>query len=406
MQRMASRLAIVGSGVAGLGAASRLYRHCDLTVYEAGTHVGGHAITVDVERTGGGTTATDLGFLVHMPALYPVLSAMFKTLGVATEPSGPVGCTAMLGNGVEWTNNGHVTPYWSAHREEASRFEGECAALFADQQRYDGVSTRSYLREQGYSAAFGDECLAPLLSFLFITRAAQLELPLNIVTGTFASGMYSFASPATCWHVVSRGSREYVARLIAPFADRIRLRAKVTRIARDDRGVTITDARGREERFDRVIIAAHADEALAMLADPSDDERRLLGAVVYEPATGYLHRDPRVMPGDRALWSAFVYARDEQTRHEWFTYWLRLLQPWLEEDLFLTVDPPVIPEAPIRKIVWRHFLYDNAAALRVPHFAALQGRRHTWYCGEYAAGPGHEAALVSGLMAATMIPGE
>ncbi|HYK05924.1 MAG TPA: FAD-dependent oxidoreductase [Thermoanaerobaculia bacterium] len=403
MQCMPSSLAIIGSGVAGLGAAWRLYRRCDLRIYEAGEHVGGHAITAELERPGGGTTVTDLGFLVHMPALYPSLSTMFRTLGVATEPSGPVGCTALLGNGVQWTNNGQVTPYWRERREEASRFEGECTALFADRQRLAGVSTRTYLREHGYSAAFGDDCLAPLLSFLFITRSAQLDLPLNTVTATFVAGMYSFASAATCWRVVSRGSREYVARLIAPFADRIRLRTKVARIARDDRGVTITDATGREERFDRVLIAAHADEALAMLADPSDDERRLLGAAVYERAVGYLHRDPRVMPSDRALWSAFVYARDEQTRSEWFTYWLRPLQPWIDEDLFLTVDPPAIPEAPIRRIVWNHFLYDNDADLRVPHFAALQGQRHTWYCGEYTTGPGHEAAFVSGLKAAAML---
>jgi len=270
------------------------------------------------------------------------------------------------------------------------------------------MSLQSYLNASSYSDEFAKNCLAPLLSALFVHRTAQLSLPLLLVARTFALRLNSFR-PITSYQTVVGGTQRYVERITARFRDRIRLNTPVVALERTGNVVRVRDRSGSEEEFDAGIVAVPADAALAMLTAPTEEEARLLGAVRYEPATVMLHRDARFMPRDRALWATFVYCGvDEMGRkleRPYNTYCMRELQDWLKEDLFVTIDPPreMRPPESMLTLHWRHLIYDVEQEGRVPAFAHLQGQRRTWFCGDYTRQPGHEGAFASGLETAALI---
>jgi len=220
-------------------------------------------------------------------------------------------------------------------------------------------------------------------------------------------GLLKFSDRPT-WRTVRGGAHEYVAKITAPYADAIRTGCPVRAIRRDERGVTLTSPAG-EERFDDVVIASHADQALAMLADADHDERSLLGAIHYQRNHAVLHSDPALMPRLRRVWSSWNYASDgSSTPRLSVTYWMNRLQHIADDKpLFVTLNPIVEPDPALihARMDYEHPLLDAPAVAAQRQLWSLQGRRRTWFCGAHFGAGFHEDGLQSGLAVAEQLGG-
>ena len=295
------RVAIVGGGIAGLGAAWCMHRTHELVLYEREAECGGHAhaaplpATFDLRRA-------DMGFLVFQEWLYPNLAALFDTLGLETEPA-PLQKVSVTFDGGAW-KVGARTPFWDSIEREVNRFQLALPDVVADPVSYAELSIADYVQQQGYSSDFIHKCLVPAASERFVTPRGTLSLSmLDLAAGFGPVGLYSMLAP-TYWRTLTGGTGPYLERLRAPYGDHIRTGTPVERVARDAKGVTVYDGSGGVERFDAVVFAADAHLPLRVLDNPSAMERRLLGDVEYEPTRVVLHSDPAAMPKDQEMWAS------------------------------------------------------------------------------------------------------
>lgn len=384
------KIAVIGSGVAGLAAAWRLAERHDVIVYERDAEPGGHARTVDF-----GDVAVDIGFQLYHPQHNPNVRALFEAFEVEVEPRA---FTLSSVRGEEaWTNNGHRTPLGDALAPEIARFLRDTPRM----ARLDmGVSLRQLFAERPYSPAFIRTCLLPLLSFFWVSRAALFEMPAAAVASGVREGALSFFAPTT-WSVVRGGAREYVRRVAAALGDRVLLSTAAARVERRPDEVIVHDARGGARAFDHAVIAADGATALALLDAPTARERAALGSMRFETSTLIAHRDARVMPRDRALWSYGNY-RDRGARdgveglHGEMTY---CPDPKAITPALVTVATPetrIAKAKIVARVTWSHLVVDGRILARA--LPAAQGERRTWFCGGHTAGfPVHEHALSSGL---------
>lgn len=406
------KVAIIGGGISGMGAAYSLYRRHEVTLFEESPALGGHAHTVEVAREGR-TVPVDIGFLIHHEWVYPTLSALFRRLGVETQPLRRGLELSIHFQGGHW-RTGRDSAFWESVRHEVNRFQLALPEVVSHPRKYMPLTVEQYLDQEGYSEDFKHKVLVPLLSVLFVTRTGLLRMSMFMVAATFGPvNGYSLVGP-TPWRTVKQGSREYVRRLSACFGSDVRRARGVRSLRREREGVTLTCGDGSVQRFDRVVLATGADMALKLLEDPSPDEALLLGEVEYEPATLVLHTDARVMPEDRSLWAAYTYVTSEARapfERAHYNYYLPALQDWVgEEDLFATCDPPeglIDPAKVVKTVRWRHLVYDGMHAVRSAELHRIQGQRRTYFCGEYAGlVSGHEMAFASGLAVGRALGGE
>lgn len=413
------RIAVVGTGISGLSAAWLLSKRHEVTVYEADERIGGHSNTVDVV-TEDRRIAVDTGFIVYNEPCYPNLSALFDHLGVATAATDMSFAVSMDRGRLEYAGrdlaglfaqpSNLVRPrFWSMIRD-LLRFYREAPR---DLATLGEESLAAYLDRGGYGAAFREDHLYPMAAAIWSTPAAEVGAYPAAAFVRFCDnhGLLRLTGrPA--WRTVIGGSREYVARLAVSFADRILLSTPVTAIRRDARGIEIDDARGGRRRFDHVVVATHADRALAMLPDPSADERRLLGAFRYSVNEAVLHGDVDLMPKRRAAWSSWNYLSDAgidgADRRLSVTYWMNELQPLgAAPDLFVTLNPLREPKAGtvIRRIAYDHPLFDAATGRAQSELWSLQGVARTWFCGAHFGAGFHEDGLQAGLAVAEDLGG-
>jgi predicted NAD/FAD-binding protein len=404
----AQTVAVIGSGISGLSAAWLLSRHHDVHVFEADDRIGGHSNTLDVAGH-----PVDTGFIVYNEATYPNLTAMFDHLGVATRAT-DMGFAVSLDQGRLEYAGGDLGGLFAQKRNLASpRFWRMLADLVRfyrqaprDLPALHDVSLGDYLDRLGMSAAFRDDHLYPMAAAIWSTPVAMIpdQPALAFIRFCENHGLLNLgARPA--WRTVEGGSRAYVERLSAPFAKSIHTRTPVRTIRRLAGGVELHTDAG-PARFDAVIIATHADRALALLADADADERRVLGAFSYRPNMAVLHSDPALMPRRKRVWSAWNYASIGDTADPALsvTYWMNKLQGWLPDDLplFVTLNPLRAPD-PARvhaTIAYDHPVFDMAAGRAQGQLWDLQGRRHTWFCGAHFGAGFHEDGLQSGLAVA------
>jgi len=267
-----------------------------------------------------------------------------------------------------------------------------------------GASLGAFLRAQDYNAVFIRDHLLPMAAAIWSGDARDmLGYPAAAFLRFFQSHGLLQLRDRPQWRTVSGGSREYVRRLTAPFADSIRHTAAVA-VSRQDNGVRVRDISGAEDMFDHVVLATHADEALRLLADPGAEEREALGCWRYRANHAVLHRDAGLMPKRRRVWSSwnFIGGQDADARL-CVTYWMNRLQSLDPSDpLFVTLNPvrPPAPESVIARFDYTHPGFDQAALRSQHRLWTLQGRRNTWYCGSYFGYGFHEDALQSGLAVA------
>ncbi len=400
------RIAVIGGGAAGLTAAWRLSRKHEVSLYEANSWLGGHARTVEVPGPGR-TVPVDMGFLVFHEWIYTNFSALLAHLGVAAVPTPPQ-TTAVSFPGGAW-KTGLATPFWSTVSEEADRFHRMLPSVVADPVRYAGLKLGDFLDGNGFSEDFKYKCVCPVGGSRFVTRRGVLELSvLEFAAGFGPVALYSIIQP-TFWRTVGGGMREYIDRLAGEITGEVHPSTPVRSVQRSRGGITVTLAGGQVETFDQVVVATGADVALRLLADPSPEEKLLLGSS-YQETRVVLHTDPSVMPDDRSLWAADTYVTHETAppyQRGWVSYYLPDTQPWVDFDIFVTVGAPeglIAPDRILEEHRWRHLEADSVQLLRSMELHRIQGKQRTWFCGEYAGMyGGHESSVVTGLAVAAAL---
>ena len=405
------RIAVIGAGVSGLVAAHRLHRDHDVTIYEANDYVGGHSNTVRVDLADE-THWVDTGFIVLNDRNYPSFEALLGELGVATQPSHMSFSVSDDEGGFEYSGTprgvfaqrSHLaSPRFLRMLADLVRFNREARRLL-ELTPGAGPSLRELLEAEGYSDWFVERLIVPQASAVWSADPGQMwSFPASFLAHFFHNHGMLGLSDRPRWRTVTGGSRRYVDALARPFADRIRTSAPVQAVTRGGGGVEIA-ARGCEtERFDEVVIAAHADEALAMLTDPSERERELLGAVAYQPNEAVLHTDERLMPRRRAAWASWNYhLTPRPPRRTQLTYWMNNLQSIRSStSLLVTLNrtEAIDPAKVIRTIGYTHpvFTPDGVAAQR--RHGEISGVDRTHYCGAYWRWGFHEDGVVSALQA-------
>jgi len=407
------RIAIIGSGIAGLTCAHLLSRQHALTVFEAADWVGGHTHTVDV-NWGGQQYALDTGFIVFNDWTYPHFIRLLEHLGVASRPTQMSFAVHDPASGLEY--NGHdldtlfaqrrnlLSPgFWGMLRD-ILRFNRQALADLDNRRIEEDTTLGSYLRTHGYGRRFINHYIVPMGSAIWsMSRADMLGFPLQFFVRFCRNHGLLSVNQRPQWRVIEGGSRSYVAPLCQPFAERIRRNCPVARVTRDPDGVTVISAAG-TERFDKVVFACHSDQALALLATPSADERAVLGTLTYASNDVVLHTDTRLLPRRRKAWASWNYRLGgaEQAPAA-LTYNMNILQGIDAPVTFcvsLNQTAQIDPTQVLARFSYSHPQYSLAALAAQARQGELQGRQHSYYCGAYWGNGFHEDGVLSALKVA------
>ncbi|MGH6740260.1 MAG: NAD(P)/FAD-dependent oxidoreductase, partial [Bradyrhizobium sp.] len=366
-------------------------------------------------RTLDGVVPVDTGFIVFNEQTYPNLTALFDHLQVPTEAS-EMSLAVSLDNGaLEYSGSNLATifaqkrnlysrRFWSMLRD-LRRFYRDAPA---DIRRLGNRTTLGdYLKLQGYGAAFRDDHLLPMAAAIWSAPAqAMLDYPAAaFIRFQDNHGLLKLTN-RPIWRTVHGGSRSYVARLTEPYAGRIRLNENIMAIERGACGVTVKTAGGDAQTYDHVVLAAHADQALALLAKPTRQEHKLLSPFRYSRNLAVLHCDDRLMPRRRAVWSSWNYLGKRGAGEPdavTVTYWMNQLQNLRSEtNLFVTLNPTRPPRAGMifHSEGYEHPMFDAATLAAQRRLWSLQGQNRTWFCGSYFGAGFHEDGLQSGLAVA------
>ncbi|MCU0842242.1 MAG: FAD-dependent oxidoreductase [Thiobacillaceae bacterium] len=407
------KIAIVGSGIAGLTAAHHLHPEHEITLFEAGGHVGGHVHTHDV-RLGGRDYRVDTGFIVFNRRTYPHFIELLGELGVEGQDSDmsfSVSCgDAGPHPGLEY--NGTSLNALFAQREnllrpgfwgmlrDILRFNREAPGLLQDEG--DEMSLGEYLARGGYGRMFRDYYILPMGAAIWSTDPERmLGFPARFFVRFFQNHGLLSVNDRPTWRVVKGGSRAYVDRLVRPFADRIRLMSPVQRIVRREDGVVLHTQAGGAEPFDAVFLACHSDQALALLAEPTAAEREVLSAIPYQPNEAVLHTDTRLLPRRRLAWAAWNYLMPEGPEGRLsLTYDMNLLQGLDAPETFcvtLNAGARIDPDKVIARMTYHHPLFTPEGSAAQARHREINGTRRTYYCGAWWRNGFHEDGLVSAL---------
>jgi uncharacterized protein len=399
------RIAVVGSGIAGLGAAWLLSRAHDVVLFEADARLGGHTHTHRVAHADG-EHAIDSGFIVFNPLNYPLLCRLFDALGVASKPT-TMSFSVHTAGGLEYNatsldtlfcqRRNLLSPrFWRMVRD-IMRFYREAPALLDGNDA--GPTLGDYLAAHRYSRGFIDLHLVPMASALWSSPSARImDFPARYLVRFMANHRMLQVDGRPQWRVVEGGSARYVDRLRATWPVDVRLACAVRSVHRDDAGVTLDSAAGRE-RFDHVVLACHGDDALHLLADPSDAERAILGAITYQANDTVLHTDARLLPHNRRAWAAWnAWVPEGGDGQCTVSYCMNLLQgidspqPYI---VTLNRSEAIDPDRIIARMNYRHPLYTPASVAAQARRHEISGVRNTWYAGAYWGWGFHEDGLRS-----------
>lgn len=409
------KIAVAGSGISGLSAAWLLGRRHDVTIFERNARVGGHTNTANVHLSDG-PIPVDTGFIVYNAAAYPNLTALFAHLGVATRASEMSFAVSLNDGGLEYSGtnlNGLfaqrrnlLSPrFWSMLRD-IRRFYQEAPQRVPNLP--DDTTLGEYLTAGAYGEAFRDDHLLPMAAAIWSAPpATMLAYPARaFITFCTNHGLLQMTGRPV-WRTVEGGSYAYVEKLIEPFRDGIKTSCGIASVRRLADGVELRDTTGATGRYDHVVLACHADEALALLTDADENERHVLGAFSYARNEAVLHSDVRLMPRRRAAWSSWNYTGE--TGRLSVTYWMNRLQGLPDHHpLFVTLNPgrEPAPETVYLTETYTHPIFNPAALSAQRRLWSLQGMRNTWFCGAYFGSGFHEDGLQAGLAVAEALAGE
>lgn len=410
-----SRIAIVGSGISGLSAAWLLSRNHDVTVFEKNAKLGGHSNTV-LAKTAQGSLPVDTGFIVYNEQNYPNLTAMFDHLGVATSPSSMSFAVSVAEGRMEYSGkhlNGLFGQRRNIIRPEHWKLVGDIIRFFREAERQvatcpDDMSIAEFLDRFGYSRVFIEDHILPISAAIWSTPSrGMLDFPARTFIEFFANHSLLQVGNRPQWRTVTRGSREYVSRLVGGRGFKTVTSTNIVSVIRHAEGVEVFFADGNRQHFDEIIFACHADEALALLADPSDEERTILSSFRFSTNRAVLHTDQSFMPRRKYLWSSWNYLRGEEGEGNLsLTYWMNRLQPLpTTTNVFVTLNPhrPFADGAVQFEVDYQHPLFDARAIAAQRDVWQIQGVQRSWFAGAWLGYGFHEDGLQAGLEVAERI---
>ncbi|MDX2073444.1 MAG: FAD-dependent oxidoreductase [Alphaproteobacteria bacterium] len=402
------RIAIIGTGISGMGAASILHPHHEIVLYEKNERIGGHSRTVNVS-TADGSIPVDTGFIVFNKRNYPLLTKLFEHYEVPIAKS-DMSFGASIEDG--WLEYGtqHLSNIFAQKR---NLLRPQFWGMVCDVWRFN-KQARSYLEKDpfislgacldalGMGSWYRNYFIVPMGACIWSTPLAQmLDFPASSFLRFFENHGLLSVNDQPQWYTIQGGSKEYIARLTAPYEDRIRLNCGATEVKRVPDGVMVHDTQGGSTLFDQVVFACHADQALAMLQNPSADEARILGQFRYQPNRMVLHSDVSFMPRNKSAWASWVYLSDAKTDDKPYvslSYWMNNLQPLpTQTPMIVTLNPS---REPAKELVhdaanFEHPLFDEAAIRAQAEIPTIQGVDRLWFCGAYQRYGFHEDGLRS-----------
>src|SRR5450755_4344 len=408
------KIAIVGAGVSGLVAAHLLHREHEISVFEAADWIGGHSHTVPVQ-TETRSFDVDTGFIVLNDRNYPNFERLLSKLGVATQPSdmsfsvsdGEFEYSSTSLNGL-FANRRHlVSPRFLRMLAEVRRFQQEARELLAGDG--DGPSLREYLEQGRYSAPFVDRLIVPQAAAVWSSDPDQMwSFPARFLIQFFANhGMLSLRDRPK-WRTVAGGSHRYVEALMRPFRARIRVSTPVASISRRADHILVAPRHGEPERYDRVVVATHSDQALRLLTDASDREHDVLGSIPYQRNDVVLHTDASLLPRRRAAWASWNYHLGAGDGAGKVTYHMNRLQSLVaDRELCVTLNltERIDPDAVLGCWTYEHPVYTRAGVAAQARRAEIDGADRIHYCGAYWGWGFHEDGVLSAMRACDPLGG-
>ncbi len=414
------RIAVIGSGISGLSAAWLLDKHHDVTLIEADNRIGGHTNTVLMDIDGK-KVPVDTGFICFNRFTYPNLTAFFDYLDVAVHDTS-MSFAASLDNGRYEYSGGTYTGmigqpsnifkvhHWRMIRDILRFFREAPKSL---DTLGDDETLAQYLQREAYSKEFAEHHLMPMAAAIWSSKLDDMwDYPAKAFIRFFRNHGLLQVDGRPKWGTVLGGSQNYVTKLLEDSNLTIQTNAPVKKIERRPTGVVIHTANGEPQTFDQVVIASHADQALAMLDTPSAEEQALLGSFDYEHNRAILHRDRRYMPKRKLVWASWNYldfkSQTGTSKDLCLTYWMNSLQHLeTDQDVFVTLNPP--KDSQIDQVAaefdYAHPVFDTKAMQAQRELWSLQGANRTWYCGAHFGAGFHEDGLQSGLAVAEQLGG-
>lgn len=406
------RIAVIGGGAAGLGAAWSLSRRHHVTLYEAAGHLGGHAQTVVID-VDGQSTAVDTGFMVYNEVNYPLLTRLFDVLGVPTQPSSMSFSVSIDDGAFEYAGNLRgllAQPTNLAHPGfwrmlwDIRRFNRDATALARRDLDTAHITLSEFARRQRYSRQFSERYLLPMGAAIWSASLDTIaDYPASQFSRFFNNHGLLQLRNRPLWRTVTGGSREYVRRMRETMQARVLLNQPAIAVRRRPGEIRVLDRGGEVETYDQVVLATHADTTLRLLGDQaSDDERRILGKIRYSRNRALLHMDPRLMPKRKRVWSSWNYvARAVADGREAVsvTYWLNRLQRLsASRPVLISLNPMPEPRSDLilGEFEYDHPILDRATIAAQRELTQLQGMSRSWFCGAYFGYGFHEDALRSG----------
>lgn len=413
------KLAIVGTGIAGMSAAYFLHKTFDVTIFEKNGYVGGHSNTVEVKENGS-TIPIDTGFIVYNEITYPLLTRLFKELNVPTQNSNMSFSVQHKPSGLEFCGSGISGLFaqrknifnWKFYRllYNINRFNQEAPKILNNPSFYS-LTLREYVEEFKYHPDLLDYYLIPMSSAVWSTPIIKmLDFPAVTLIQFFFNHGFLGLNTQHQWKTVTGGSKSYVQLLTKSFKDKILVNSAVQRVRRDN-GKVYLKANDSEYIFDKLIFACHADEVLKIFENPSSEEKELLSYFKYESNLAILHTDSTVMPRVRKAWSSWNYRVQQKTEGTWndsnLAYWMNSLQKVSQnQNYFVSInDFHLSQEKILYKVLYEHPLFTTETKNAQVKLPSLNGKSNVYYCGSYFRYGFHEDALLSSYNLAKVLLG-
>jgi predicted NAD/FAD-binding protein len=400
------RIAVIGSGIAGLASAYLLSRNHDVTVFEASDRLGGHTHTHAVQQDGQ-WHAIDTGFIVYNPTHYPLLTKLFDELHVSSKPTTMSFSVHNAASGLEYNatdldtlfcqRRNLLSPRFIGMVRDLMRFYREAPALLTESQ--SNPTLGEYLDEHRYGDAFKHDHLVPMASALWSSPQHQiLSFPARYLVQFMANHQMLQVSGRPEWRVVQGGSSSYIGAMTMQWRAQVRLKDPVLSVKRHRDGVDVTTFDGTQD-FDHVVMACHSDQALALLQDANGSEREVLGAIRYQPNDTVLHTDASLLPRNRKAWAAWnAYIPKDPSDVCTVSYGMNLLQGIASPEPFIVTlnrTDAIDPARVLRRMSYHHPIYDNASVAAQKRKSEIQGHRRTWFAGAYWGCGFHEDGMRS-----------
>jgi uncharacterized protein len=401
------QIAVIGSGISGLSCAWLLSEHHDVTLIEADNRIGGHAHTVDVALGAGVSEAIDTGFIVFNETAYPNFTALLDHLNVARTPTDMSFAVSLDHGNYEYSGNSLATLLGQA-RQWFDRQAADRARNYTND-----TTLGQFLQAEGYSQRFAERHILPMAGAIWSASPDDMmAYPLQAFLKFFANHGLLELGTRPLWQTVVGGSRTYVRAMCKAGQFVVASDQPITRIMRHARKVEVWGEKGFHRLYDHVVVATHAPQALALLADASADEIALLGQFTTRPNPAILHQDRCHMPRSKRLWSAWNYlggiGKQRNGSAMTVTYWMNALQKLkTAQSFFVTLNPasPIARDKIEREFLYHHPVFNTATQLAQHKLWSLQGQRNTWFCGAWFGAGFHEDGLQAGLAVAEQLGG-